>query len=84
MARAEKGTSRGHVVLASCKVVRHTHTSTLPPLVLTGDGRWGKCQEGWRSLPSKGINTHSTWLPAALSFTALSDTFCRLGMYLYL
>lgn len=29
MARAEKGTSRGHVVLASCKVVRHIHTHAL-------------------------------------------------------
>lgn len=31
MAQAEKGTSWGHVVLASCKVVRHTHTYTLYP-----------------------------------------------------
>ncbi len=28
MARAGKGTSRGHVVLASCKAVRHTHINT--------------------------------------------------------
>lgn len=54
MARAEKGTSRGHVALASCKVVRdtHTHTYSLPPLVLTGDGRWGNVRrDGGHCLP---------------------------------
>lgn len=45
MARAEKGTSRGHVVLASCKVVRHTHIHSTPIGV---DWGWavGKCQKG--------------------------------------
>lgn len=45
MAGAEKGTSRGHVALASCKVVRHTRIHSAPIGV---DWGWavGKCQEG--------------------------------------
>lgn len=52
MAWTEKGISWGHVVLASCKVVIHACTDTLPPLVLTGDGWWGNVRrDGGHCLP---------------------------------